>query len=118
MYGQDLYGLGARKFAVLNTSPLGCLPFSRTVGGGIDRKCADEYNEAVRVFNAKLSSLLVQLSSELAESTMVYVDLYNPLLDIILESNQYGELSLFVQIYYYCLFFLQNLICCTTATLN
>ena len=99
IYMQDLYDLGARKFVVLSTSPLGCLPFSRTIGGSIHRECADEYNQAVQIFNDKLSSQLASLSRELPHSTMVYADLYNPLIDIILESSKYGE-SKFV--YSYC----------------
>ncbi|XP_062098959.1 GDSL esterase/lipase EXL3-like [Humulus lupulus] len=87
---RDLYDLGARKFGVLNTSPLGCLPFSRTIDGGIARGCANDYNEAVKMFNHKLSSHLTSLSHQLPHSTMVYIDLYNPLLDIILQSTKYG----------------------------
>lgn len=88
--------MGARKFAVLSTSPLGCLPFSRTIGGGILRECADEYNQAVQMFNHKLSSQLASLSTQLPDCTMVYVDLYNPLIDIILQSNKYGEFPFFL----------------------
>ncbi|XP_024027177.1 GDSL esterase/lipase EXL3-like [Morus notabilis] len=87
---RDLYNIGARKIAVLNTSPVGCLPFSRTIGGGSERECAKDYNQAVELFNAKLSSQLASLSRELPQSTMIYVDLYNPLLHIILEPNKYG----------------------------
>ncbi|KAF4388465.1 hypothetical protein CsatB_008068 [Cannabis sativa] len=87
---RELYDLGARKFVVLNTSPLGCLPFSRTIGGDIVRDCANEYNEAVKMFNHKLSSHLTLLTQQLPHSTMVYIDFYNPFLDIILQPITYG----------------------------
>ncbi|PON73418.1 Lipase [Parasponia andersonii] len=91
---QDLYDLGARKFSVLSTSPLGCLPFSRTIGGGIQRECADEHNQAVQMFNHKLSSQLASLSHQLPDSTLVYADLYDPLIDIILQSKKYETAAL------------------------
>ncbi|KAJ4710160.1 GDSL esterase/lipase [Melia azedarach] len=80
---KDLYGLGVKKVAVLGTLPLGCLPVLRTIQEGPLRVCGDNANEAAQLFNSKLSSRVKSLSSSLPQAKIVYVDVYNPLLDII-----------------------------------
>ncbi|EEF52761.1 zinc finger protein, putative [Ricinus communis] len=74
---QDLYELGARRIAFLGTLPLGCLPIERTFTGG------ETINQAAQMFNSKLSSELCSLNSSLADATIFYLDVYNPLLELI-----------------------------------
>ncbi|XP_010266001.1 PREDICTED: GDSL esterase/lipase EXL3-like [Nelumbo nucifera] len=86
----ELYELGARKIAVLNTPPVGCVPFQRTLGGGKNRECAEKFNFAARLLNSKLSSLLNSLNHKLPEIRLVYIDFYSSLLDIIQRPHNYG----------------------------
>ncbi|EYU38777.1 hypothetical protein ABFS82_03G072800 [Erythranthe guttata] len=88
---QELYGLGARKIGVFGLPPIGCVPVSRTLRGGLKRKCAKEYNEAAQLFNNKLSAEIASLkSAQLSEAIIVYADIYNPTLDIIRNPQKYG----------------------------
>ncbi|XP_071703401.1 GDSL esterase/lipase EXL3-like [Rutidosis leptorrhynchoides] len=87
---QEIYKLGARRIAVFGAPPIGCLPSQRTLAGGVARMCKDEYNEAAQIYNSKLQPQLEYLNSTLAESRIVYVDIYNPLLDIIKHPKNYG----------------------------
>ncbi|KAM5565185.1 GDSL esterase/lipase EXL3-like [Rosa sericea] len=87
---QDLYALGARRFGVFSAPPIGCVPSQRTLGGGIQRQCAEEYNDAAKLFNSKLSSNMQSLNTKLPDSRMVYIDVYTPLLDVILHPAKYG----------------------------
>ncbi|KAK3231871.1 hypothetical protein Dsin_003752 [Dipteronia sinensis] len=87
---KELYGLGARRVAVFSAPPIGCVPSQRTLAGGIERECVDEYNQAAVLFNKKLSSRLDSLSSSLSNSKIIYIDVYNPLLDIIQNPQKYG----------------------------
>ncbi|KAJ9186424.1 hypothetical protein P3X46_001997 [Hevea brasiliensis] len=80
---KDLYGLGARRIAFLVTIPIGCVPFFRTVEGGLYRACGEDSNQAANMFNYKLSSELSVLNSSLANATIFYLDVYNPLLALI-----------------------------------
>ncbi|PON73415.1 Lipase [Parasponia andersonii] len=84
---RNLHVLGVAVFSV---APLGCLPFARTIGGGTHRACAEKINETVKVFNAKLVSELASLNSQLPDSYFAYVDIYNPLLELIEEPNKFG----------------------------
>ncbi|XP_021756595.1 GDSL esterase/lipase EXL3-like [Chenopodium quinoa] len=87
---QELYGLGARRIAVFGAPPIGCVPSQRTLGGGIVRECAANYNEAAILFNSKLSRELDSLTQKLPNSRVVYIDIYTPLFDIIQNPAKYG----------------------------
>ncbi|CAI9270471.1 unnamed protein product [Lactuca saligna] len=87
---QDLHKLGARKIVVFSAPPLGCIPIERTLAGGSERKCVDEYNKAARFFNKKLKENLQFLESTLPQSKIAFSDFYNPLISIIENPRQYG----------------------------
>ncbi|KAI4316965.1 hypothetical protein L6164_024886 [Bauhinia variegata] len=87
---QEIYQLGARRIGVFSAPPIGCVPSQRTLGGGIERVCAENYNYAAKLFNSKLSRDINSLNHNLPNSRIVYIDVYNPLLDIILNYQRYG----------------------------
>ncbi|MED6106381.1 hypothetical protein PIB30_004154 [Stylosanthes scabra] len=86
----EIYKLGARRIGVINAPPIGCLPFQRTLFGGIERKCSQEVNDASKLFNAKLSTAINSLSHRLPQAKLVDIDIYNPLLHIIENPSEYG----------------------------
>ncbi|XP_051149720.1 GDSL esterase/lipase EXL3-like [Andrographis paniculata] len=87
---QQLYLVGARKIAVFGVPPIGCLPAQRTLAGGSTRACVEEYNKAAQIVNAKLAPALDSLTQSLPQSRVVYIDVYNPLLDLIQHPQKYG----------------------------
>ncbi|XP_061359301.1 GDSL esterase/lipase EXL3-like [Gastrolobium bilobum] len=87
---KEIYGLGARRIGVFGAPPVGCLPFERTLFGGIERKCSQEINMASTLFNAKLSAEMDYLNQNMPQAKVVYVDVYNPLLHIIENPTTYG----------------------------
>jgi phospholipase/lecithinase/hemolysin len=87
---QSLYELGARKIAVAGVPPLGCVPMVRTTRGGITRECADIFNQASVLMNNELSAELTRLTHNLSGSQVAYIDIYNMLLDLIVNSDHYG----------------------------
>ncbi|XVF35930.1 hypothetical protein REPUB_Repub19eG0014200 [Reevesia pubescens] len=87
---KELYDLGARRIGVFSTPPIGCVPSQRTLAGGIERECADDYNVAARLFNKKLYAVLGSLQTSLPSGRFVYIDVYNPLLDLIQNPQNYG----------------------------
>ncbi|KAK7352228.1 hypothetical protein VNO80_17647 [Phaseolus coccineus] len=87
---KEIYQLGARRIGVLSAPPIGCVPFQRTILGGIVRKCAEKYNDAAKLFNDKLEKELASLNRNLPNARMVYLDVYSPLLDIIVNYQNYG----------------------------
>lgn len=94
---KEIYELGARRIGVFNVPPIGCLPFQRTLAGGIERKIVVQYNEAVELYNNKLSKGLASLNQNYPNSRNVYIDVYNPLLDIILNANKYGNSNFYLR---------------------
>ncbi|KAJ8538247.1 hypothetical protein K7X08_014787 [Anisodus acutangulus] len=87
---QDLYGLGARRIGVLSIPPIGCLPSQRTLKGGEQRECVDYLNQAAQLFNSKLATDLSSLGNKFPDSRLVYIDIYNLLLDVINDPQKYG----------------------------
>ncbi|ESQ27540.1 hypothetical protein EUTSA_v10018754mg [Eutrema salsugineum] len=85
-----LYGYGVRRIAVFGAPPLGCVPSQRTVGGGLLRECAEYYNDAAKLFNSKLSVKLDLFRKTLPGIKPVYINIYDPLLDIIQNPAKYG----------------------------
>ncbi|KAI3960648.1 hypothetical protein MKX01_003822, partial [Papaver californicum] len=88
---QGLYDMGARRIGVFSAAPIGCLPSQRTLAGGKARNCVENYNEAAQLFNSKLSSALDKLNSEFVHGRAVYVDIYNPLQELIDHPHKYGK---------------------------
>lgn len=89
-YKKELYGLGVRRMGVFSAPPLGCLPSSRTLGGGKTRDCANDYNEAAQMFNTKLSTELDSLNIQFPDARLLLIDIYNPLLYLIQNPIKYG----------------------------
>ncbi|XP_020592830.1 GDSL esterase/lipase EXL3-like [Phalaenopsis equestris] len=87
---QKLYHLGGRRISVANIPPIGCLPSQRTLAGGIERICDPTYNQAAMSFNSKLSNEAQRLNGTLPKSRIRYIDMYTPLLDMILHPSKYG----------------------------
>ncbi|KAJ4871659.1 GDSL esterase/lipase EXL3 [Raphanus sativus] len=85
-----LYGYGVRRLAVFGAPPLGCIPSQRTLGGGLLRECAEYYNDAAKLFNLKISTKLDHLRKTLPGIKPVYINIYDPLYDIIQNPTKYG----------------------------
>lgn len=90
-FKQDLHQLGARNIAILSLPPLGCLPSQRTLAGGLLRDCVPLYNQAAQEYNTLLIKEIKSLSNKFSGSKIIYVDIYNKLLDIIERPKHYGN---------------------------
>lgn len=75
---------------MFSAPPLGCLPSQRTLAGGLERKIVVNINDAAKLFNNKLSKELDSLNHNFQDSRIVYIDVYNPLFDIIINYKKYG----------------------------
>ncbi|CAK8569721.1 unnamed protein product [Lathyrus sativus] len=89
-FTKEIYQLGARRIGIFNVPPLGCVPLQRTVAGGLERKCVEEYNNATVLFNDKLSNEIDLLKTNLSDSRIVYMDVYSPIFDVIMNVQKYG----------------------------
>ncbi|XP_019093358.1 PREDICTED: GDSL esterase/lipase EXL2-like [Camelina sativa] len=89
-FALKLHEYGARRIQVFGVPPLGCVPSQRNLAGGPTRDCVVRFNDATKLYNAKFAANLDSLSKTLGEKTIIYVDIYGSLLDIILDPQQYG----------------------------
>ena len=67
------------------------MPSQRTIAGGVRRQCGEGHNQLATLFNAKLTTLLDSLNKDMPDSRMVYLDIYNPLLDLIEHPEKNGN---------------------------
>lgn len=88
---QELYGLGGRRIGVIGMPNIGCVPSQRTIRGGIQRGCSDLENQAATLFNSKLVSQIEAFQHQFLEAKLVYLDIYNPLMDITQNPTKYGN---------------------------
>ncbi|XP_010465393.1 PREDICTED: GDSL esterase/lipase At3g14820-like [Camelina sativa] len=86
---KELSGLGAKNIGVFSGVPVGCVPAQRTLFGGFTRLCFEDLNKMALHFNSKLSSSLDALTKALP-GRVVYIDVYETLLDIIKNPTKYG----------------------------
>uniref|UniRef100_A0A0D9VF09 GDSL esterase/lipase n=1 Tax=Leersia perrieri TaxID=77586 RepID=A0A0D9VF09_9ORYZ len=70
-----LYGLGARKFGIINVQPFGCQPWARQFSKN-HVECNDTMNNLAREFNDELKPLFFNLSSQLNGLSYSIADLY------------------------------------------
>ncbi|CAL5384676.1 unnamed protein product [Camellia sinensis] len=89
---QELYQLGLKRIGLFGAAPIGCLPSQRTLAGGELRVCSEIYNQAAQLMNSKLSSAITSYNNSHNDpkARIVYTDIYNPLLNIILNHDKYG----------------------------
>ncbi|GJT93488.1 GDSL esterase/lipase EXL3-like protein [Tanacetum coccineum] len=106
---KELHGFGARRIVILSLPPVGCMPTSRTLGGGKNRACARLHNQAAKIFNKKLSAALDSLRSKSPPVNAVLADIYSPLLDVIENPQSYGNLSFQIDVYAYITFITKQL---------
>ncbi|KAL2896436.1 GDSL esterase/lipase LIP-4 [Bienertia sinuspersici] len=90
-----LHKLGARKFWIYNTGPLGCLPQTLALRKKNDSEldelgCLALYNNAAKAFNEGLSKLCDNMRLELKDAIVVYVDMYAIKYDLFANPAKYG----------------------------
>jgi hypothetical protein len=88
---QQLYNLGARKFAISGVGPLGCIPSQLASNNAVNGQCIDTINGYVRGFNTALKSLLTSLTAQLIGSTFLYANTYDLVIDRVNNPAQYGK---------------------------
>lgn len=91
---QTIYDSGGKNFWVHNTGPFGCLPQRLSIRKD-DAKldpygCLVSLNDGAKELNSRLSAICDELSSELKNATVVYVDIYSIKYDLVANYSKYG----------------------------
>ncbi|CAK8562099.1 unnamed protein product [Lathyrus sativus] len=87
---QELYEEGGRRIGVFNIPAIGCVPSQRTLNGGFFRECSNTSNNAAKLFNTKLYIKMKTLERNYSDAKFVYLDCYNPFMEIIQNPSKYG----------------------------
>ncbi|KAL8228061.1 hypothetical protein R6Q57_015645 [Mikania cordata] len=87
---RTLYSLGGRKIVVFGLADMGCTPVQIHKFGTNGKPCVESINEAGRLFNDRLMSLVVELNKNKSDARFVYINLasiLSPLGDMHLPST-------------------------------
>ncbi|KAI5318088.1 hypothetical protein L3X38_037796 [Prunus dulcis] len=79
---KKLHNLGARKFVAMSVNPLGCSPVVR-MNRPTHNGCVQSMNRAAHLFNSHLKSLVDVIRAEMPGSSLVFVNSYKIIRDII-----------------------------------
>lgn len=86
-----LYSKGARNFIVINIPVLGCTPNSRLAGvKAYNGGCVETANQLAVAFNDGLRLLVNELNKKLDGATILLVNAYDFLLNLIQHGESYG----------------------------
>ncbi|KAJ4839808.1 hypothetical protein Tsubulata_032014, partial [Turnera subulata] len=85
---KELYNLGGRNFAILGLPPIGCLPIQMTAKAV--HTCLENQNADSKSYNGKLVTLLHKLEESLPGSRITYVNIYDPVLDLVIPPQKCG----------------------------
>ncbi|XP_009757780.1 GDSL esterase/lipase At1g29670-like [Nicotiana sylvestris] len=77
-----LYNMGARKFVLMALYPNGCSPMARA-RNPMTTGCIESLNRAALLFNANLRSLVDSIRLQMPGSTLVFVNAYKVIMDIL-----------------------------------
>lgn len=72
---------------------VGCSPNELALHSEDGTTCVEHINTANQMFNSKLKSLVDQLSNELPDSKVIFVNSYGIFQDIISNPSSYGNLT-------------------------
>lgn len=85
---KKLYELGARKFAMIGTGPIGCTPSLREHGKS--KECNEEANRLAVDFGVGVGRLMHGMSSELVDVNYTFFNTTVSLLDYIQNPREHG----------------------------
>ncbi|XP_062102196.1 GDSL esterase/lipase At2g23540-like [Humulus lupulus] len=85
-----LYKLDARKFVVGNVGPIGCIPYQKTINQLKQDQCVELPNKLAIQYNGRLKDLLTELTKTLPGSTFIYANVYDLVLELITNYDNYG----------------------------
>ncbi|KAI5061371.1 hypothetical protein GOP47_0023876 [Adiantum capillus-veneris] len=86
-----LYGMGARKFALVSLPPIGCTPVILLLFSRSDSTtCIDVVNEEVKNYNALLLKMSKELQGAYPSAQFTYLDAYDHSLKFIQDPKAFG----------------------------
>ncbi|XP_057948466.1 GDSL esterase/lipase At1g29670-like [Malania oleifera] len=87
---RSLYNYGARKVALIGVGQIGCSPNELAQNSPDGRTCVQRINNANKLFNDRLKTLVDTLNRDLTGSRFTYVDAYGIFQDIISNPSSFG----------------------------
>lgn len=91
--------MGARKFVLMALYPNGCSPMARARNPNATG-CIQILNDAAQLFNTNLRNLVDSPTLQMPDSTIVIVNAYKIIMDILQNPTPYGQSATFLSMRY------------------
>lgn len=88
---QKLLVLGAKKIGFIGLPPMGCLPWARTLAGGLSRNCDQNRNNAAKLYNSKMPGVLRNIQKKYQGSNIIFLQIYDIMINMIQNPTNYGN---------------------------
>ena len=84
--------MDVRILWLLDSLQSGVFPFKRLSFKDLPtRKCVEDQNSDSEAYNQKLLKLLKNLEAKLSGSTVLYADIFTPIMDMVNNPHKYGK---------------------------
>lgn len=90
---QNIYNYGARRFVLIGVGQVGCSPSILARRSPDGRTCVAEDNNANKIFNSKLKSLVDESNDNYRDAKFIYIDAYGIFDDLRTKPGSYGTSS-------------------------
>uniref|UniRef100_A0A7N0RDJ1 GDSL esterase/lipase n=1 Tax=Kalanchoe fedtschenkoi TaxID=63787 RepID=A0A7N0RDJ1_KALFE len=87
---RTIYNYGARKFVLIGVGQVGCSPSLLAQRSPDGKTCVADVNNAIKIFNSKLKSLVKQNNRNYDDAKFIYIDIYGIFEDLITKPGSYG----------------------------
>ncbi|KAL6333098.1 hypothetical protein AAG906_028281 [Vitis piasezkii] len=87
---RTLYNYGARKVVLIGVGQIGCSPNELAQNSPDGTTCVERINDANRLFNDRLKSLVGELNNNFPDGRFIYINAYGIFQDLISSPSSYG----------------------------
>ena len=88
---QNLYTANVRNVVVMGLAPLGCAPYYLWLYESENGECVEMINDMIVEFNYDMRYMVEKLNHELEGANIVFCDAFEGSMDIMKNSDRYGE---------------------------
>ncbi|XP_004232990.1 GDSL esterase/lipase At5g45670 [Solanum lycopersicum] len=87
---KTLYDYGARKFVLIGVGQIGCSPNALAQNSPDGRTCAENINNANKLFNNRLKGIVDEFNGNTPDAKFIYINAYDIFQDLIDNPSAFG----------------------------
>lgn len=98
---QTLYDYGARKFVLIGVGQIGCSPNALAQNSPDGRTCAENINNANKLFNNRLKGIVDEFNGNTPDAKFIYINAYDIFQDLIDNPSAFGKYFFLTRVFFF-----------------